>query len=291
MIPTSQRRPEDQALESPAAAGPVQVQITDAEFARVRILAMRLAGITIAPSKQALIIGRWGGRLAQHGLSTYDAYLALLSSAQGGAELQVALDLLTTNETSFFREPKHFEFLKKEVLPGVRRGARLRLWSAACSTGEEAYSVAMLLAAELPHAEWDVLGTDISSRVIKTARVALYDLARAQQIPSDYLRRFCLKGQGPQAGKFRIDHGLRERTEFQRANLNEPLADFGRFDVVMLRNVMIYFDAQTKERVLKHLVPALKPGGYFIIGHCDTLAGVSHGLTMCSSSVYRKAQQ
>ena len=249
---------------------------------------MRLAGISIAPSKKALIIGRWSRRLSHHGLSTFNEYLSLLSQ-DSGAELQIALDLLTTNETSFFREPKHFDFLRKDVLPAVVRGNRFRVWSAASSSGEEAYSVAMLLAAELQDSPWDVLGTDISSRVLTTARAGLYDLSRAEQIPRDYLQRFCLKGQGPHSGKFVIERSIRERVQFSRANLNETLPDFGKFDVILLRNVLIYFDAPTKERVINHLLPALKPKGYFIIGHCDALAGVTHSLTACSASVYRKS--
>jgi chemotaxis protein methyltransferase CheR len=265
------------------------VDLTDAEFARVRELALRLAGITIPASKKTLIIGRWARRLAHHSLTSFADYLDLLSQSAGRGELQIALDLLTTNETSFFREPKHFDFLRKEVLPAARRGEPFRVWSAACSSGEEPYSVAMLLAAELGMtSNWDVLGTDISARVLKTARLGLYDLGRAEQISADYLRRFCLKGKGPQAGKFLIEKSVRERVKFARANLNEPLADFGQFDVILLRNVMIYFSSLTKQKVMQHLIPALKPGGYFIIGHCDTLAGVTHGLTSCGASVYRK---
>ncbi len=265
-------------------------QITDAEFAQVRTLAMQLAGISIAPSKKALIVGRWSRRLAHHGLSRFQQYLELLADGTAGDERQIALDLLTTNETNFFREPKHFDFLRTQVLVAAKPASRIRVWSAACSSGEEPYSVAMLLAAEFRGAQWEVLGTDISSRVLETARAGLYDLARGNPIPHDYLQRFCLKGNGAHAGQFLIQRSLRERVQFARANLNEPLADFGKFDVILLRNVLIYFDAPTKERVLKHLVPALKPGGYFIIGHCDTLAGVTHSLSSCSSSVYRKQE-
>jgi chemotaxis protein methyltransferase CheR len=264
------------------------VNLSDAEFKRIRALAARLAGITIAPTKKALVVGRWGRRLTHHGFESYSAYLDLLESGQAGDELQISLDLLTTNETNFFREPKHFDFLRNDVLPKRSRGNPFRVWSAACSSGEEPYSVAMLLAAELPEAGWEVLGTDISSRVLETARLGLYDLARGKPIPADYLRRFCLRGTGPHAGQFLIDRSLRDRVRFARANLNEPLPDFGKFDVILLRNVLIYFDNDTKARVVSHLVPALRPGGVFIIGHCDTLTGVSHALTACSASVYMK---
>jgi chemotaxis protein methyltransferase CheR len=267
------------------------INLTDAEFTRIRAMAKRLAGITIAPTKKALITGRWGRRLAHHGCKSYAEYLEFLSSVQAGDELQTSLDLLTTNETNFFREPKHFDFLRTEVLPKSKRGATFRVWSAACSSGEEPYSVAMLLAAELTDGNWEVLGTDISGRVLATAKAGLYDMERGKPIPPDYLQRFCLKGTGPQAGKFMIDRPLRDRVKFARANLNEPLPDFGQFDVILLRNVMIYFDADTKSKVVSHLVPALRSGGHFIIGHCDTLTGVPHALTACSASVYRKPQK
>jgi chemotaxis protein methyltransferase CheR len=282
---------KDTAADPDDRQGPTSGQpipITDSEFAQVRELAMRVAGISIAASKKALIVGRWSKRLHHHRLTNFKDYLALLSGANAGAEPQIALDLLTTNETNFFREPKHFDFIRDQVLPAVKPGHRFRVWSAACSSGEEPYSVAMVLAAQLPNGLWDVLGTDISSRVLDTARAGLYELTRSNPIPRAYLQRFCLKGNGPHAGKFLIDRTLRDRVQFTRANLNEPMADYGQFDVIMLRNVMIYFDARTKERVVKHLLPALKPGGYFIIGHCDTLAGVSHSLASISASVYRK---
>jgi chemotaxis protein methyltransferase CheR len=268
-----------------------QIDLSDAEFTRIRAMAKRLAGITIAPTKKALITGRWGRRLAYHGCKSYAEYLEFLSSDDAGDELQTSLDLLTTNETNFFREPKHFDFLRTEVLRNAQRGTPFRVWSAACSSGEEPYSVAMLLAAELPEGNWEVMGTDISARVLKTAKAALYDMDRGKPIPPEYLRRFCLKGTGAHAGRFMIDRPLRERVKFARLNLNEPLPDFGQFDVILLRNVMIYFDADTKAKVVSHLVPALRPGGYFIIGHCDTLTGVPHALTACSASVYMKPQK
>ena len=272
--------------QGPASGEPIP--ITDGEFAQVRDLAMRVAGISIAASKKALIVGLWSKRLHHHRLTNFKDYLALLSGSSAGEEPQIALDLLTTNETNFFREPKHFDFIRSQVLSAVRPGNRFRVWSAACSSGEEPYSVAMLLADQLSNGPWDVLGTDISSRVLDTARAGLYELNRSNPIPRNYLQRYCLKGNGPHAGQFLIDRAVRERVQFSRANLNEPLSDYGQFDVIMLRNVMIYFDARTKERVVKHLLPALKPGGYFIIGHCDTLAGVSHALATISASVYRK---
>jgi chemotaxis protein methyltransferase CheR len=264
------------------------VEITDAEFARVRALAMQFAGISIAPTKKALVVGRWGRRLAHYGLSTFGQYLALLSGDDAEDERQICLDLLTTNETSFFREPKHFEFLNDTVLKRLKPGGKFRVWSAACSSGEEPYSVAMLLAGVVPGIDWEVLGTDISARVLRKAAAGIYPEASAAAIPAAYRQRFCLKGSGPQVANILIDRALRARVRFSRVNLNERPPDFGKFDVILLRNVMIYFDAQTKARVVAHLAPALKPGGYFIIGHCDTLTGIPHELETYTGSIYMK---
>jgi chemotaxis protein methyltransferase CheR len=264
-------------------------RISDAEFAQVRALALRLAGISLPASKKAMVVSRWGRRLAHHGLKSYREYLDLIADGRESAELQISLDLLTTNETNFFREPKHFEFLRDELLRKPQRGGTFRIWSAACSSGEEPYSLSMLLAAELGLTGWEILATDISTRVLEQARAALYDLTRANPIPADFLRRFCLKGTGPQAGKFLIDRPLRERIEFRQVNLNETLPQVGQFDLILLRNVMIYFDADTKAQVVSRLLQTLKPGGHFMVGHCETLNGVTTALTMVQPAIYMKA--
>jgi chemotaxis protein methyltransferase CheR len=250
---------------------------------------MELAGISLSSSKKTLVVSRWGKRLAHHGLTNYGEYLKLIADSQSGEELQISLDLLTTNETYFFREQKHFDFLRNHVLPAVRSGHPFRIWSAACSSGEEPYSIAMQLAAELKHPNWEVLGTDISSRVLKRARTGLYEMSRIQGIPPDYLRRFCLKGTGPYADHLLIGRPLRERIRFERVNLNETLPKLGQFDVIFLRNVMIYFDTDTKAKVVSRLLPCLKPGGFFLIGHCDTLHGIAHNLEPLGIAIYRKA--
>jgi len=264
------------------------VDISDAEFARVRALAMRLAGINIAPAKKTMVASRWAQRLSHYGMTSFGQYLELLSNSDARDELQVSLDLLTTNETSFFREPTHFDLLRD--LPGKRSPVRgpFRVWSAACSTGEEPYSIAMVLAAIFPPVSWDVLATDISSRVLATAAEGIYDWARGSSIPTAYMRRFCLKGTGPEEGKFLVGRELRDRVQFRRNNLNEKPQGVDAFDVIFLRNVMIYFDAATKTRVVGNLVPALIPGGILLIGHCDSLAEVAHGLEMRATSVYAK---
>lgn len=264
------------------------VAISDAEFAEVRALALRLAGISLNASKKALVVSRWGKRLAHHRLRTFRQYLDLLQDARSRDELQISLDLLTTNETYFFREPQHFDFLRQDLIPGRDKGRPFRIWSAACSSGEEPYSIAMLLAAHIADANWEVMGTDISTRVLDSARVGLYDSARTRHIPAEYLRRFCLKGVGPQEGKILIARSIRDKVQFQQVNLNEPLPGLGQFDVILLRNVMIYFSTATKAQIVARLIGHLRPGGHLLIGHCDTLHGVAHSLTTVKASIYRK---
>ena len=263
--------------------------ISDQDFERVRALAMRHAGISMPPSKKSLVEGRLRRRLQANGLDSYHDYLQLLDRPEARQELATAIDLLTTNETSFFREPKHFEHLRGYVLAERRYAAAFRVWSAACSSGEEPYSIAMLLAQILGSGEWQVWASDLSTRVLERARSGHYDLERANGIPQEYLRSYCLKGRGPQEGTFLIDATLRSRVQFEQRNLLEPvLRTATPFDVIFLRNVMIYFDVPTKRRVVHNLLPGLKPSGMLYIGHSETLKGVTDALTLVAPAIYRK---
>jgi chemotaxis protein methyltransferase CheR len=265
------------------------VPITDEEFAGFQRFIFEEAGISLSSSKKALVGGRLAKRLRQHRLSCYSDYLRLLRCDSASGELQVAIDLLTTNETYFFREPKHFEVLREEALQARHAGRPLRAWSAACSSGEEAYSIAMVLADAMSEHGWDVLGTDISSRVLERARIGHYALGRAQHIPRDYLRRFCLKGIDAQDGTMLIERGLRQRVQFMHLNLNAPLPQLGSFDVIFLRNVLIYFSAQTKRQVVARVLAQLRPGGLFCIGHSESLHDITRAVVQLSPAVYRKS--
>jgi chemotaxis protein methyltransferase CheR len=243
----------------------------------------------MSDAKKALVSGRLAKRVKHYGMASYAQYFEMLSSARNG-EMQTAVDLLTTNETFFFREPKHFDFLRDTVLPAWRGGPR-RVWSAASSSGEEAYTLAMVLAEHAPTADWEVVGTDISTRVVEKARAGHYPISRADKIPRQYLTKYCLKGVGSQEGTFVIDRALRDRVSFRHANLKEDLGALGAFDVIFLRNVMIYFDLPTKRRVLERLIPMLKPGGYFMIGHSESLNGITDRLQVVHPSIYRKHEK
>jgi len=264
------------------------VAISDREFDDVRKWLREASGIHLSDQKKQLVVGRLNKRLAACGCRSYGDYLRLVRSGTDAPERQRAIDLLTTNETSFFREPKHFEHLRAK-LRAHPRGRRFRVWSAASSSGEEAYTTAMVLADELGDAPWEILATDLSTRVLEHARAGLYPMERSAQIPRELLRRYCLKGTGPYEGQFLIDRRLRERVSFAQVNLLQPLPEVGTFDVIFLRNVLIYFEIDTKREVVTRLVRQLAQDGMFFIGHSETLNGVYEDLLTLAPTVFKRA--
>ena len=262
--------------------------LRDDEFHQFRSWLHRTAGISLSPAKKALVAGRLSKRLKHHELTSYGDYFRLITQGAEAAELQIALDLLTTNETYFFREPKHFDFLRGQVLPKAPPQKTFRLWSAASSSGEEPYSLAMTLADGLPDTPWEIVASDISSRVLEKARSGHYAMERVHNIPQHLLARHCLKGTGSQEGTFLVERNLRSRVQFMQINLNSALPKIGEFDVIFLRNVMIYFDMDTKRQVVARMLPLLKPGGYFIVSHSESLNGITESLKLITPSTYRK---
>jgi chemotaxis protein methyltransferase CheR len=262
--------------------------MSDAEFAQFQRFIYEAAGIALNGARKAMVAGRLASRLQPCRAGSYGEYLQLLKSGGAPLEVQTAVDLLTTNETYFFREPKHFEFLRGVLTNGAPRRAAFRVWSAAGSSGEEAYSIAMLLEDCLPGCPWEVLASDISTRVLERARSGHYPLTRTDQMPPGYLRRFCLKGQGAQAGTLLIERSLRARLRFEQVNLNKPLPPLGSFEVVFLRNVLIYFDLRTKQQVVHRVLDTLRPGGWLFIGHTETLSGICDTLERVGPAIFRK---
>jgi chemotaxis protein methyltransferase CheR len=281
-------RPTRTSAAASAAAGSGGHAITDREFAKFQRFIFEAAGIALADSKKALVAGRLAKRLQLHGLPSYTDYFELISGGQAPDEVQMAVDLLTTNETYFFREPRHFDFLR-DLLGQFRGGGRpYRVWSAASSSGEEAYSIAMTLADLLGDVPWEIVGTDISTRVVERARAGHYPMERGERIPKEYLKRFCLRGIGRQDGTFLIEPALRARVKFMQANLNTRLPDLGTFDVVFLRNVLIYFDNDTKRGVVERVAAHLPHGGHLFIGHSETLNDLTSVVRPVSPAIYRK---
>jgi len=268
---------------SPAAT------LTDAEFAQFQALLRGITGIHLSEFKKTLLAARLGSRLRARQARTFTDYYKIVKNPQEAGELQLAIDLLTTNETFFFREPEHFQVLKDYIAALRPVPSPFRVWSAASSSGEEAYSIAMVLADVLGGGKWEVAGSDISTRVLERARAGLYPLERNGGIPTDYLHRFCLKGQGPQEGMMLIGKQLRERVHFAQVNLNEPIPDLGRFDLIFLRNILIYFQNDQKRKVVEAILPRLKPQGLLIVGHSENLMGVSDRVRQVRPTVYRGA--
>ncbi len=262
--------------------------ISNAEFAQFQKLIYEIAGISLADSKKVLLVGRLGRRLKHYQLTSFVDYYRLVASGTAADELQTMVDLLTTNETYFFREEAHFEFLAKTILAQHPAGQPFNIWSAASSTGEEIYTLSFVLADTLGlDAQWNITGSDISTAVLATAERGLYWLDRTRGLPQSYLRKYCLKGVRSQEGGFMIAPEIKRHTKFMQVNLNQPLPAMGKFHVIFLRNVMIYFDAETKRQVVSRLVEQLLPGGYFIVGHSESLNGLTDTLRPVKPTIYR----
>ena len=262
--------------------------MTDTEFGQVRTLMRDVSGIIMAPHKKQLAAGRLIKRLKALGLASFREYVQLLQQPDQHEERRLAVDLLTTNETFFFREEAHFQFLRSYLMD--KGGAAIKIWSAACSSGEEVYSLAMLLDSLYPgQNNWSLIGSDLCRHVLETAQQGIYPLSRASAIPQDMLRRYCLKGVGKMDGFIQMQNSLRQRVSFRCLNLNTALPnDLPFFDIIFLRNILIYFDAAGKKSIVSNVISHLSPGGFLFIGHSESLYGLDLPLTSCGSAIYFK---
>ncbi len=263
------------------------MQISDRAFSTVAEAFHKVSGIRLEASKRQMVIGRLQRLAGERGLDNLDDYVNQVVVGGDERELVRVIDRLTTNETYFFREPAHFEHLGRIVAQRTP-GTPFRVWSAASSSGEEAYSIAMLLADRIGPSGWEVVGTDLSTTVVSAAQRALYPMDRAKDTPQPYLKKFCLKGQGPYEGKLLIDKSLRKNVHFLQANLTQTLPDIGMFDVVFLRNVLIYFDPPSKLDIVKRVIPQIKRGGYLFTGHSESLSQIPSGLVHKQPAVYAR---
>jgi chemotaxis protein methyltransferase CheR len=266
-------------------------RITDQEFLLFQTLVQRETGIQLPESKRSLLVGRLARRLRELDVDSFADYYALVTGADGASERVRMIDRIATNETHFFREPRQFEFLENDVLPAwmeaASQGRRVRAWSAACSTGEEPYSLAMTLRSRLPGWEIDVLATDISTRVLDAARAALWPIEKSRDIPERHLKAFMLRGVGDHRGCMKAGPELRSLVRFEHLNLHGARYGVGGpFDLIFCRNVLIYFSAEGRAAVLKRLLAHLAPGGFLFLGHAETLNGISDGLRLVGPTVY-----
>jgi chemotaxis protein methyltransferase CheR len=265
-----------------------QRDLSSKAYKAIREFIYNEAGIDLGDSKQMLVSSRLNKRLRHYQLDSFDQYADLLLNNKG-IERQMAIDLLTTNETYFFRESEHFAALKKVALENHPHDRMFRLWSAASSSGEEAYSIAMVLDDFFgDRGKWEIFGSDINSVVVEKAKLGLYQCLRIDAIPQEFLRKYCLKGEGDYEGFLLIDKKLQSKTSFSEINLTQPLPEVGLFDAIFLRNVLIYFDAKTKEKIIRSLISKLRPKGLLFIGHSESLKSMDLPIDLIGPTTYQK---
>lgn len=267
-------------------------ELSPGDFDAIRRMARSAFGLDLKPGKEALVAARLGRRAREIGVNGIRAYLERMRADQTGMELVALIDALTTNFTSFQREPQHFELLRKRVLvPAAKERRRLAIWSAGCATGEEPYTILIHAAEVMGDAGLDqlrLLASDISTRALEVARAGIYPQDRVAPLPDAWRRKYLQRGSGTQAGMVRVKEAYRRRVEFKRVNLMESLDWLPLFQVIFCRNVMIYFDKPTQEQLVNRFRERLEPGGWLLIGHSEGLMGLRHGLDYVMPAVYRR---
>lgn len=260
--------------------------LKDKEFTIFQKIVFDEIGISLNKSKRSLIQNRLYPRLLFYKIESYSKYLDILKNNH--EEVNELINLITTNETSFFREKQHFDFLKNLVLKSKNKSS-FRVWSAASSVGAEAYSIAMILADTLPFNQWSIEASDINTEVVLKAKTALYCETWLDKIPKDFRLKYCLKGKARYEGKFIIDRKLLNNVNFNVLNLTENILYKEKFDVVFLRNILIYFNKETKEFVLNNVIQNLKIGAYLIISVTESLEELRiKKLKKISGSIYER---
>jgi len=275
-----------------------EVHLSDKDFNRFRKLIFELAGITLSEHKRALVYSRLAKRLRANGLESYSEYYELVSQADPDSQEVVEfINAITTNKSSFFREPHHFDFLREEIFPvylqeiNSRKRKAIQIWSAGCSAGQEPYTLAMTLyeyfGVDSP-VDFNILATDIDTNVLSRARQGIYNEEQIEDIPDYLLRKYFLKGKGERAGLARTGKELQSIIQFDRLNLFDstwPIKD--KLDIIFCRNVIIYFSRDTQRQLISRMTRHLKPGGYLMLGHSESLHGYDSGLQHVRKNVYR----
>lgn len=269
----------------------MEYELRDTDFRKIANLVMSSAGIVVTERKKTFIQGRLGRRLRALGLSDFEEYCRLLDSPSGEEERHNLINAVTTNHTSFFREKHHFDYLQNAVLPAIARDAtvrRLRIWSAGCSSGEEPYTIAMVLReCRALFAAWDarILATDLDTNVLKRAADGVYDDDRLEAVPASYRKRYFVEAAD---GSEVACDDLRSMISFGQLNLLEPWPMTGPFDIIFFRNVVIYFDKPTQRTLFDRYAEMLKPDGWLFVGHSESLMGVSDRFELVGRTIYRR---
>ncbi len=269
-------------------------EFTEADFKSLRELVFTHTGISLAEHKRDLVYGRLAKRLRALGLTKFRDYCALLKNGLDN-ELEQFTNAITTNLTSFFREKHHFEHLAQDIVPvlmdSYRANKRIRIWSAGCSTGEEAYSLAIALREVIPdidRRDIRILATDLDSEVIQTASKGIYPQTRIEALDSQRKEAWFKQGNGELQGKIQVSSELRKLITFKQLNLMHEWPMSGKFDVIFCRNVVIYFDKPTQKILFDRFANTMRPVSTLFIGHSETLSKVSDRFELTSKTVYRK---
>ena len=271
----------------------------DRVFQRFSSFIYENVGIKMPPAKKTMLEGRLQKRLKALGMDSFEEYSDFVfSRKEHDSELIHLINVVTTNKTDFFREPAHFEFLVKTALPSIVSGSGemprepLRIWSAGCSSGEEPYTLAMVLSEfseKFTNFRFSILASDISTQILETARIAIYPEERTDTIPLSIKKKYLLRNKNPALSLVRVNPRLRSMVSFRRINFMDD--DFGiveKMDIIFCRNVVIYFDKQTQQKLMRKFYCQLRPGGYLFIGHSETLSGLDVDFKPVASTVYRK---
>jgi chemotaxis protein methyltransferase CheR len=265
--------------------------LSEASFVAVTRFFEQVSGIKLVNSKQALVQGRLQRLALDAGYEDLDDYVnRVVQGKLSESEITKVIDRLTTNETYFFREPEHFKRLRQQLLSlTLPRDREISIWSAASSSGEEAYSIAMLLADVVGLSGWRIHGTDLSTAMVRAARRGVYPMERASGVPATYLKKYCRKGTGSYEGQLLVAPEIRQRVSFMEANLMKDLPDLPMFDVIFLRNVLIYFDNEGKSSIVRRVLTKLKPHGELYTGHAESLSSLQLPIKTITTAVHGHA--
>ncbi|WP_083465798.1 CheR family methyltransferase [Salidesulfovibrio brasiliensis] len=274
----------------------VRAEMGDAEFRRFSDMIQRELGIKMPPTKKVLLQSRFQKRLRALGMSTYKEYCDYVFSDAGReAERQHMVDVVTTNTTHFFREPKHFDILTNKVLPEFWRtigsSREIRIWSAGCSSGEEPYTLGMVLSdfAEKHNGfKFSITATDISFQILQRARNAVYPLEKADEIPQQYKKKYLLKSKDPKKPLMKIDKKVRDRVSFKQINFMDDFRMDQKMDIIFCRNVVIYFDRPTQEVLFDKFCNFIRTDGYLFIGHSESLSGMRLPIKQMAPTVFKR---
>jgi len=270
----------------------------DSDYKFIRELVYSHSRINLGPDKKELVSARLGKRLRETKITSISDYCRFLQEQESEEELSHLIDAISTNYTFFFREIEHFDFLNKTVIPEMQarrakeKWASFNIWSAACASGEEPYSIAISMAEQfgpMPVWPWRIEATDISHKILQRARVGVYREESLEKVPPNVLKKHFQRGFGPQDGNYRVKPHLQEQITFRQLNLLEgspPGAE--PFHVIFCRNVMIYFDRDTQTELVNKLTKRLVPGGYLYVGHSESLSGIAHSLETVKAAIYRR---